>query len=66
MVSYKVPEYQKKRKRKEVKEREKIRKLKRNCFPVCIGRFPECENYNKEMAFEERTECHNCPYNGRK
>jgi len=31
-------------------------------FPVCIGKFPECDNYTEDMPLEERTECKICPF----
>ena len=31
-------------------------------FPFCIGMFPECKEYTKEMKKEQRPECRTCPY----
>lgn len=31
-------------------------------FPECIGRFPECKNYNESDPIEERPECDTCPF----
>lgn len=33
-------------------------------FPSCIGRFPECSQYNADMTIEQRGECKNCPFKG--
>lgn len=31
-------------------------------FPNCIGKYPECENYTKDMNLEDRPECKTCPF----
>jgi len=32
-------------------------------FPDCIGKYPECKNYTKDMSLDIRSECKSCPFN---
>ncbi len=41
----------------------KQRQIRRESyFPLCIGKFPECESYTKDTPIEDRTECKMCPF----
>lgn len=41
-------------------------KFKKYKFPNCIGVFPECKEYTKDMDIKDRKECQKCPYGGMK